>query len=205
MRLRLSVGRSWNMRPQIRISGAAILWLALLLLILPLPWIVAAIVAAAFHEICHILAIRLCGGSIHDLKIGQRGASMGVAALCPWQELVCALAGPLGSFLLILTADLFPRLAVCALFHGVYNLLPIYPMDGGRALHCILTMLLGQRRAGTVGVWIKRILCVMLLIAGIYAFVVLQIGILPLVMAGFVICKANMRKMPCKDRVLAVQ
>jgi hypothetical protein len=45
----------------------------------------------------------------------------------------------------------------------------------------------------------------MLLIAGIYAFVVLQIGILPLVMAGFVICKANMRKMPCKDQVLAVQ
>lgn len=193
------------MRPQIRISGVATLWLALLLLVLPLPWIVAAIVAAAFHEGCHILAIRLCGGSIHDLKIGQRGASMSVAILTPWQELVCALAGPLGSFLLILTADIFPRLAVCALFHGVYNLLPIYPMDGGRALHCILTMLLGQRRAGTVGVWITRILCLMLLIAGIYAFVVLQIGILPLVMAGFVICKANMRKRPCKDRVLAVQ
>lgn len=193
------------MRPQIRISGATILWLALLLLVLPFPWIVAAIVAAAFHEGCHILAIRLCGGSIHDLKIGQRGASIGVAALSPWQELVCALAGPLGSFLLILTADMFPRLAVCALFHGVYNLLPIYPMDGGRALHCILTMLLGQGRAGTVGVWVTRILCVMLLIVGIYAFFVLQIGILPLVMAGFVICKTNMRKMPCKDRVLAVQ
>ena len=193
------------MRPQIRISGVATLWLALLLLVLPLPWIVAAIVAASFHEICHILAIRLCGGSIHDLKIGQRGASMGVAVLSPWQELVCTLAGPLGSFLLILTADLFPRLAVCALFHGVYNLVPIYPMDGGRALHCILTMLLGQGSAGTVGVWITRILGVMLLIAGIYAFVVLQIGILPLVMAGFVICKTNMRKMPCKDRVLAVQ
>ena len=205
MRLRLSAGRSWNMRPQIRISGVATLWLALLLLVLPLPWIVAAIVAASFHEICHILAIRLCGGSIHDLKIGQRGASIGVAALSPWQELVCALAGPLGSFLLILTADLFPRLAVCALFHGVYNLVPIYPMDGGRALHCILTMLLGQRSAGTVGDWITRILCVILLIAGIYAFFALQIGILPLVMAGFVICKANMRKMPCKDRVLAVQ
>lgn len=193
------------MEQKIRVSGATLIWLALLTLILPLRWIVAAIFAAAFHEGCHILAIRLCGGSIHDLKIGQRGASMGVAVLTTWQELVCALAGPVGSFLLLFAAKYFPRLAVCALFHGVYNLLPVYPMDGGRALRCILSILLGEKRAEFACLWIERLLLGLLLAAGFYGLLVLRIGFYPLLLAGFVMIKANMRKMPCKDRVLAVQ
>lgn len=193
------------MRQRTRISGAALIWLALLILILPVKWIAAAVVAAAFHEGCHILAIRICGGKIIDLKIGQRGTVMDIAYLTPWQELVCALAGPLGSGFLVILAGAFPRLAVCALFHGLYNLLPIYPMDGGRALRCIMTILFGEERAEAACLWIARLLCCVLLMAGLYALFVLRIGFLPLVLAGFVINKANQRKMPCKEGLLAVQ
>lgn len=193
------------MERRFRISGAALIWLALMSLVLPLRWISAAIFAAVFHECCHMLAIRLCGGRIKGLRITETGASMDVAALTPWQELFCALAGPLGSMLLFLTLKLTPRLAVCALFHGLYNLLPVYPMDGGRALMCITALAFGEERAGDICLWVTRIFCGMLLLAGFYAFLVLRIGIFPLLLAGFVICKANMRKMPCKEGALAVQ
>ena len=186
------------MRPQIRVSGTVLLWFALMILVFPLRWILASVAAAALHEGCHIFAIYLCGGSVDTLKIGQRGATMGVTTLTPLQELFCALAGPAGSGLLVLLAGVFPRLAVCALFHGVYNLLPVYPMDGGRALHCALTMLFGEDRAERACLWVTRMLTFGLLLAVVYAVCVLRLGFLPLLMAGFVIRKANMRKMPCK-------
>ena len=193
------------MERRLRISGYSLVWLALLILVLPLRWIVAAIAAAGFHECCHMLAIRLCGGRINGLRITERGASMETALLSEQQELFCALAGPMGSMLLFLTVQFTPRLAVCGLFHGLYNLLPVYPMDGGRALMCIAALAFGEERAGDICLWVTRFFCGMLLLAGFYAFLVLRIGIFPLLLAGFVICKANMRKMPCKEGTLAVQ
>ena len=190
---------------RIRTSGWAFVWLAVMILILPLQWICAAVIAAAFHECCHIVAIRLCGGRIHGIRITGNGASLKIDMLSQWQELCCSLAGPLGSFLLLFTAKLFPRLAVCALFHGLYNLLPVYPMDGGRALRCFLSQLLGEERSEPVCLRIEKLLLILLFVAGFYAFLVLRIGIFPVFLAGIVICKANIRKFPCKDGLWRVQ
>ena len=193
------------MAQRLQVNGIGLVWLALLLLVLPLRWMIAAICAAGFHELCHIAAIYLCGGRIGSMRITQRGASLDMAML-PWRrELICALAGPVGSFLLLFAAELWPRLAVCALFHGLYNLLPIYPMDGGRILRCTATGLFGEDQAECICLWMARIACGILLLAGFYGFLVLHTGVFPLFLAGFVICKANFRKFPCKDGIWRVQ
>lgn len=119
------------------IDFSVYLFLTLLLLLVPLKWLLAAIFAAAIHELFHVFVIRLCCGKIHSIHIGLRGAKLDIAPLSPVMELLSAAAGPVGSFLLLMLAAWFPRLAICGFFQGCFNLLPIYPMDGGRVLRCI--------------------------------------------------------------------
>ena len=128
------------MRNRIEITpGACILW-AFLLLVLPLRLMAASVTAALIHEFCHWLAICLCGERPDCVTIGAGGMVMETPPMEPGRELCCALAGPAGSFLLVLLYRLFPLLSLCALVQGCFNLLPVYPLDGGRALRCIVAI-----------------------------------------------------------------
>ena len=122
------------------ISPSACVLAAFMLLLLPIKWIFAALVAAAFHEGCHILAVWLCGGNIATLSIGDRGAVLQAGSLSAGKSIICSLAGPLGSLFLLLFLRFIPRIALCALVQGIYNLLPIYPLDGGRVLQTLMDM-----------------------------------------------------------------
>ena len=121
-------------------SRVFLLW-ALLLLTLPLPWLLAALGAGAFHELCHFLALYAAGTPVRGFQLGPRGARILTGPLDPKTELICASAGPLGSLFLLLFLRLFPRMALCGAFQGLFNLLPIYPMDGGRVLRSALALL----------------------------------------------------------------
>jgi len=112
--------------------------LALLLITLPLPWVAAAILAAAVHEGGHWCAVRLLGGKTQSLWVGLRGARMEAVLPSPRRELLAILAGPAASLSLLLLIRVFPRLSLCGLVQGVFNLLPIVPLDGGRALRLLL-------------------------------------------------------------------
>ena len=123
---------------KLSVSPFACVLAAMCVLMLPLRWLVAAFLAAAFHELCHILAVILCGGRVQSLKIGGRGAVISAGRMSTAKNIYCILSGPMGSLLLLLFAPWIPRIAICGLFQGLFNLLPIYPLDGGRALRCIL-------------------------------------------------------------------
>ena len=120
------------------------IFLALLLLTVPLPWVGSALAAAGFHELCHILALRAMHVPIRRFTLEGRGARLHLPDLTGVQELFGALAGPAGSFLLAAGFRWFPRIAFCGLVQGLFNLLPIYPMDGGRILFCLLTLFLKE-------------------------------------------------------------
>ena len=118
----------------IYLDGRTCLLWAVLLLTLPLTWLLSAMLAALFHELCHLLALALMGIPVHGIGIGSRGSRIHTPPLDPKRELVCAAAGPLGSLFLLLFLRQIPRIAICAAFQGLYNLLPLYPLDGGRIL-----------------------------------------------------------------------
>lgn len=118
----------------IRLSRGACLGWALMLLLLPLQLCAGLFLAAAVHEAGHIAALRLQGIRIRQLRVGFFGAVLETEPMAPGQELLCALAGPGAGAAVLLFSRLLPWTALCAMGQTVFNLLPVYPLDGGRAI-----------------------------------------------------------------------
>lgn len=177
------------------------LYLALLLLLLPLPWVLAAVLAAAFHEGCHMTALFFSGGELLQFRAGFRGMTMTVGELSIFQELLCAAAGPAGSFLLLLLYRWFPEIALCGAVQGLYNLLPLYPYDGGRILRCLGNLLFpGQAEA--VCRILENLVCLILALSAGWILVYLSFnGLIPALAMVFPV----LRKIPCKQAKIRVQ
>lgn len=117
-----------------RVTGRALVVLALWLLVVPLNWVSGALIAAVIHELGHLTALWLWDVPVLGLVADWSGAEIRTGPMEPWEELCCALAGPLAGALVCLFWRWFPEAAVCAGVQTSFNLIPLYPMDGGRAL-----------------------------------------------------------------------
>lgn len=187
------------------ITAGACIALALGLLILPLRWLLASLVAAAFHEFCHLAAIRLCGGKVTGFSLDSGGAVITADQLSRGAELLCALAGPLGGALMLLTARWMPAVAVCAAAQSAYNLLPVFPLDGGRAFSCAAKLLLPPKAARYAISAVEWGAIALIGVGAVYASFWLGLGIMPLLLALAVIAKAKSGKIPCKPERQRVQ
>ena len=187
----------------VHISAWFFLFAAILIMLLPIYWVAAVLFAALIHEIFHALAVLCLGGRIDCIYVGGRGAVLMTEPMSGIRESICALAGPLGSFLLILLSKWFPRLAVCGLIHGLYNLLPLFPLDGGRILRGILFSAFSPPAASKI---YHLSQCVLLILLCIFAVTLtLKIGAIPLLFLVFLLLKTREGKSSCKDARLAVQ
>jgi len=110
--------------------------------VLLLPWhiLFSFAVAAVFHECCHLIALYCCRVPVRQIRIGLLGAVITTGPLLPGQELVCAAAGPAGSLMLAIFARYLPVTAVFGLVQGMFNLLPVPTMDGGRIIRSIFML-----------------------------------------------------------------
>lgn len=136
--------------------------------------------ALLFHEAGHLLLLWLLGARVHKLRLTVSGAVIVTEPLSYGQEIAVAAAGPACNLLLfLLNAKTHPVAAFVNLCLLAYNLLPFYPMDGGRILRALLHMLLPERAA----LWTERgigIGCGVLLLAGVcYLTCVWHAGLWP--------------------------
>lgn len=185
------------MERPVRIDPAVYLCWALAILILPVQWIFAMVIAAAVHEWFHMIATWLTGGRIKSIRIGAGGAVIETGPMSRGRGLLCTAAGPLGSLLLFACYSRIPRIALCAGIQGIYNLLPLFPLDGGRFLR-----LLGGRKISRIA---EYAVIAALIGGSIYISVKFLLGIAPVLLAlGIGILRLG-RKIPCKQDRFRVQ
>lgn len=169
---------------------AACVVLAFAILILPIQWLLSWILAAWFHELCHYLMIRMTGGRVLKVKLGIFGAEMIADIPLSGREVLCALAGPLGGMLLLLLVRIAPRVALCAFVQSACNLLPVYPLDGGRILYGLLKRCRAKSADCVMGKITFAVLLLLLLLA-VWAAVCRSLGILPVAAVIVLIIKAR--------------
>lgn len=170
--------RTWNY-DKIHVGWSACVGFSLMLLLLPFEWCIAVVLAAVFHELCHSAAIYVCGGRILMIRIGFAGAAIEAEPMGDGKELLCALAGPLGGLSLLFLAKWLPRTAICAAIQSLYNLMPIYPLDGGRVLRCGIKLMLPAATAEKVYKALQYTFLAVLTMLILYAVLRLHAGMIP--------------------------
>ena len=128
------------------ICGRFCVFLALMLLMVPLRWLGAWLTAGVLHEFGHYGMLQSCGKRVYGIRADWNGIRMETEPLGRAQW-ACALAGPVSSLLVIGLYRWFPRIAICAFVQAITNLLPIYPLDGGRVLVGLLSLSLPEKTA----------------------------------------------------------
>lgn len=167
--------------PKIRVDADAFLWAAILLVFVPIRWIMAVAAAATIHELGHLAAILLLGCRIRGISLSPQGAVIHTDPLPPGKELLAALAGPAAGLALLAVVEYIPLAAFCAAVQSIYNLLPVYPSDGGRALHCAAALLGGEAFAGKLQRVAGTVTGCLLLGSVFILTVRFRLGVMPLI------------------------
>jgi Zn-dependent protease len=166
----------------------------------PIAWgIILALglfVAITLHELAHSLVALQSGVGVRSITLMMLGGVSSIEGdVSPIREAWMAFAGPLVSFLiagvsylLYRIAEPVPDLAVAFLwfaltnaFVGGFNLLPAFPMDGGRVLRGLLGTRLGIVRATNIATRTGQVLAVLFAIWGFFNF-----NVILMLIAGFI-------------------
>lgn len=188
----------------ISIRPSAYIMAAILILLLPADWLLAAILASSFHEAGHLAAIYLTGGKIESITVGFCGTQIHSLIRQKRNEFICAAAGPLTSILLLMFSHTIPKLAICGAIQGVFNLFPVYPMDGGRMLQCLLQWKL-PRKADRICKAAEHLTLCVFLISSLVVALRFEGGLMPTLCFVTVFSRLLSGKLPCKSGKIAVQ
>ena len=126
-----------------------------LLLLFDKAWPLYLLLTVAVHELGHLFALQCLGVKSAALTLGLGGGVVDCQPLERRQLVIAALAGPLASVLWgLLLLRPAPEAALLSFAAGIFNLLPIPPLDGGTALGALtnqtVTAVLSALTAGTL-------------------------------------------------------
>lgn len=186
----ISVPPSLTMQ-KLSIDPFAYILFALLLLSLPFKWVLAAITAATVHECFHISAVLVLGGCFQYMQVGAQSASIYSGPMAPVRSLICSAAGPVGSLILLIFLRPLPRLALCGLIQGLFNLLPLFPLDGGRIVLCIFNMLFSEKKALHLYRILETITLFFLFLLCIWLSFSIKLGLAPVFIFLFLLLRKN--------------
>jgi stage IV sporulation protein FB len=106
------------------------------------------------HEIGHVTAAKGFGWRVKEvllLPFGGEAVVEELGSVPVWQEIVVTLSGPLQNLWMIIIAYLLQWMGLISeqwseyfiqanMFIGLFNLLPVLPLDGGKLLHSLMSL-----------------------------------------------------------------
>jgi Zn-dependent protease/CBS domain-containing protein len=153
-------------------------------------FVVLIFASVIFHELSHCLVARHFGISVLDITLLPIGgvSRMPAPVSDPTQEMLISAAGPISSLVLavllwfaamflgysVSLADFWVRgsllaqLAVVNLVLAVFNIIPAFPMDGGRILRGLLGLYLAPFTATRIAVGVGQAFAILLFFLGFY-------------------------------------
>ena len=129
------------------------------------------------HELGHALTARSFGVSTRRIVLTPIGgiAELNAMPRSPRAEFWIALAGPVvslglaaSSWTLAPVSGIFYGLAAINLMLGLFNLVPVFPSDGGRIFRAILSRKMGFEAGTQIAVKVARYLAVAMGVWGLY-------------------------------------
>lgn len=169
-----------NPPPALRVTPGFAILLGVLIALDPADLCLSLLVAAVLHELGHLTALRLCGVAVTELRLGVLGTAIATEPMPPGTERLCAAAGPLASLLGLGLFPVFPRFALLSGLLALANLLPVWPLDGGR----ILRTLWPERAELVSGLTAAVLLLTASLLAAVFHW-----GLWPLLLAAVLLGK----------------
>lgn len=130
----------------------------------------AVLCAAVAHELGHLAAVCAARGRVSRLRLTAAGAELQLEGTLSYgREFICAIAGPVVNLVLAFCAARMGAAVFAGLnlALGLFNLLPMSVLDGGRALSCLTALLLGPEWARRVSVTMDKAVLFLLLLSGV--------------------------------------
>lgn len=189
----------------IKVDVGFCLFAVTLLFVMPLRFVLAWLLSVLVHELSHLLVLYICKVRIFGLCIHMTGVEIKTEPIARKKEILCALAGPFGSCCLALWGRYLPLTAICAFVQAAFNLLPIYPLDGGRALQSLLISVFGDELGSKVFQSVSYFVLGILFVAVFYLAWYCRFNILSLAFLVIICLKVFKRKSSCKQGKLIVQ
>lgn len=139
-----------------------------------------------FHELGHSLTARAFGYHTRDITLSILGGCASLMGMPrnAWQEFATAFAGPLVSFILSasswaclaflpITNDFTAGVLLYSMYMnlilGIFNLLPGFPMDGGRIFRSIARIFTTRTKATYIAMIVGRGVAILLALRGLHA------------------------------------
>lgn len=139
------------------------LWFFLLFLFVPFSYVIAIFISVLIHELAHAYVADSKGWQVYEIRVDLFTGSAAVDTNIPERDSIPVVAaGPLSNLALAVSSillyaifgqtspmfgDFMNDFFIVNLFMFLFNILPIYPMDGGRLLKDFLFLKMRSNRA----------------------------------------------------------
>ncbi len=151
-------------------------------------WLLVIFGCVVLHELAHCVVARRRGADVHEILLFPLGGISKLEHLpeSPADEFAIAIAGPLASFAIAFTAGLvcfatgrallpvdlvqgawLARVTWLNLLLAAFNLLPAFPLDGGRVFRALLERRMDLESATRVALRVGHAFAIVLIAVGI--------------------------------------